>query len=79
MLDTIDHRVNVFKKWLESTRSILLPKAPVLGRLKALKDLVDEAEELKLPNGPLLRQLREEYTNVKQKPEPIIIDLLDDD
>lgn len=79
MLDTIDHRVNVFDKWMKSTRTILHPSAPDIGRVQTLKKLVDEAEELKIPKCILLTQLRDEYRKATENVETIVIDLLDDD
>ncbi|XP_063620870.1 lysine-specific demethylase 5-like [Cydia splendana] len=78
MLQTIDFRVNSFDKWMTETKNILLPTAPDIGRLQKLKNLVDEADELKIPKCSLLSQLKEEYTKASDNVEPIVIELDDD-
>ncbi|XP_059046452.1 lysine-specific demethylase 5-like [Achroia grisella] len=78
MLQTIDLRVNSFDKWMRDAKNILLPTAPDIGRLQKLKVLVDEADDLKIPNCTLLTQLKNEYTKATENVEPIVIELDDD-
>lgn len=78
MVQTIDFRVNSFDKWMTDAKTLLLPTAPDIGRLQKLKNLIDEADELKLPKCKLFHQLKEEYTKTTENTEPIVIELDDD-
>lgn len=78
MLQTIEFRVNSFDKWKKETENILLPTAPMMGKIQKLKALIDEADELKIPKCTLLTKLKEDYTKATECVVPIVIELDDD-
>lgn len=78
MLETLKLRLQSFDKWMTAVKSILSATLSCRGRSDKLKQLVCEAEELKIPKCKLYQKLLDEHCKVSNY-ETVIIELDDDE